>query len=129
MEYTDKSPLEPTEQQRQRIDEIMKLFPDIRYQIGGESPSRELFPISLISEHSILVFVHTDFFDKYYPLDIIKGASRAGHLPWLNRGNMGFSSGIGHVYIFDDDKVNAKFVRTNFGKADNPAMICKKRMV
>lgn len=108
MVYTNKSPLEPTVQQRERINEIMRLFPGIRYQIGGTHPKSE---IKLISGDSIVVFVHTDFFDKCDPSNIIKNASRAGQLPWLNRDHMGFGSGIGHVCLYDDDKGYAEFVR------------------
>lgn len=112
MGYTNKSPLEPTMQQRQRIIEIMRLFPDIRYQIGGTNPS---FEQTLISGDSVVVFVHRDFFDKYDPLDIIRNANRAGQLPWLNRDHMTFACGLGHVYLCDDDKGCAEFVRVYRG--------------
>ena len=83
--------------ERERIDQLMGLFPHIRYQIGGAHPRGHRL-ICDATDSGIIVWASTKFFCEYPTYKIRENISN-GTLKWGNRDLVNFAGCRGYVNL------------------------------
>lgn len=86
----------PTAIQKRNIDEMMSLFPGVRYQIGGLHPQR--IYDRRMAHASLCVFVPRSFLN-YELKDKLVEAHKRGKIQWFSSSHCNISPSIGWICL------------------------------
>lgn len=90
--------IEATTIERDRIDQIMNLFPGVKYQIGGTHPLGYRSVGEDRDSRAVIVFASRQFFSND-PIGSIRKAIRNGDLKWGNDDRLNFQGFWGYVNL------------------------------